>query len=47
MERACLKIGRPEIVTEGDKRSLRTEINDAGVKKTLEYRVDAKWGGVI
>ncbi len=44
MNSKCLKIGKPEVVTEGDKCALRAVIDDDGVKKTLEYKVDAKYG---
>ena len=39
-----IKIGKPEVVTEGDRCALRAVIDDDGVKKTLDYKVDAKFG---
>lgn len=44
MERGCLKIGKPEVIDEGEKSVLRAEIDDDGVKKCLEFKVDSKWG---
>lgn len=41
--RKALKIGEPEIVKDGDRSVLRANIDDAGEKKELEYRVDSKW----
>lgn len=43
MERECLRIGKPEVVTDGEKSILRVEVDECGTKKTLEYRVDREY----
>ena len=44
MNRKRIKIGKPEVIVEGGRCVLRAVINDDGVKKTLDYKVDAKYG---
>lgn len=43
MERSIIKIGKPQIVTQDGKSSLRAVINDDGMEKVLEYKVDQKY----
>ena len=44
MNRDCIKIGKPEVIYEGSKVSLRAVIQDGGKEKTLEYSVDQAYG---
>ena len=43
MERECLRIGKPEVVTAGEESVLRVKIEDGGIQKTLEYRVGKEY----
>ena len=44
MPRKTLKIGKPTVINDGTQSILQAVINDAGKEKTLQYRVDKKYG---